>query len=191
MIKELSIDDVLKLDKIQKISKIGSVFYIPANSTEVFSITKGNGIFQEIMTDNIFDKDIFISIDDIRSLIKQVKNKDFSNLHYNDLYYEYHNLFTNIHFTINQYINTDQLYHEDNFEKSNQFQELYKMKADDGSMVLTFNDNYIILSKSLLPATKSNSISLNIFHFMNNKKLFRFFIYKTSSDILIENFVTL
>lgn len=191
MIKELSIDDVLKLDKIQKISKIGSVFYIPANSTEVFSITKGNGIFQEIMSDNIFDKDIFISIDDIRSLIKQVKNKDFSNLQYNDLYYEYHNLFTNIHFTINHYINTDQLYHEDNFEKSNQFQELYKMKADDGSMVLTFNNNYIILSKSLLPATKSNSISLNIFHFMNNKKLFRFFIYKTSSDILIENFVTL
>lgn len=188
----LTIDDVMKLDKIQKISKIGSVFYIPANSTQLYAVTKDNGAFQEIICSDTLslEKDMYISMDDIRRLIKQIKNKDFENLYYNDLYFEWYRFFRNIKLSINNAINQDVLYHEDNVDQSEQYLNMYNMKADDGTCILSFGNTNIILTKSMLPATKSNSISVNIFPYIYGKKLVRFFIYKNSSDALIENFIT-
>lgn len=191
--QKFTIDEVMKLDKIQKISKIGSIFYIPANSTQLFALTKDNGAFQEIICNDslVFPRDIYISMDDIRRLIKQLKEKDYDNLFYEDLYFNWYRDFDFIRKSINQSINNPIIYHEDNIDKSDQYLTMYNMKADDGTFLLQLGDTKILLTKSMLPATKSNSISVNVFPYIYNKKLVRFFIYKNSSDVLIENFIVI
>ena len=191
--QKFTIDEVMKLDKIQKISKIGSIFYIPANSTQLFALTKDNGAFQEIICNDslVFPRDIYISMDDIRRLIKQLKEKDYDNLFYEDLYFNWYRDFDFIRKSINQAINNPIIYHEDNIDKSDQYLTMYNMKADDGTFLLQLGDTKILLTKSMLPATKSNSISVNVFPYIYNKKLVRFFIYKNSSDVLIENFIVI
>lgn len=191
--QKFTIDEVMKLDKIQKISKIGSIFYIPANSTQLFALTKDNGAFQEIICNGslVFTRDIYISMDDIRRLIKQLKEKDYDNLFYEDLYFNWYRDFDFIRKSINQSINNPIIYHEDNIDKSDQYLTMYNMKADDGTFLLQLGDTKILLTKSMLPATKSNSISVNVFPYIYNKKLVRFFIYKNSSDVLIENFIVI
>lgn len=191
--QKFTIDEVMKLDKIQKISKIGSIFYIPANSTQLFALTKDNGAFQEIICNDslVFPRDIYISMDDIRRLIKQLKEKDYNNLFYEDLYFNWYRDFDFIRKSINQSINNPIIYHEDNIDKSDQYLTMYNMKADDGTFLLQLGNTKILLTKSMLPATKSNSISVNVFPYIYNKKLVRFFIYKNSSDVLIENFIVI
>lgn len=191
--QKFTIDEVMKLDKIQKISKIGSIFYIPANSTQLFALTKDNGAFQEIICNDslVFPRDIYISMDDIRRLIKQLKEKDYDNLFYEDLYFNWYRDFDFIRKSINQSINNPIIYHEDNIDKSDQYLTMYNMKADDGTFLLQLGDTKILLTKSMLPTTKSNSISVNVFPYIYNKKLVRFFIYKNSSDVLIENFIVI
>ena len=79
---------------------------------------------------------------------------------------------------------------KEDYNKSEEWLDLYKAKADDGARRLTFdsNDYWAFLTKSMIPANKSDRIDVHIYH-LNTMNLARVFIYKSASDILIENFM--
>lgn len=192
MNKHLTLNELERIEKISKISKIGVYFYIPKGKPNAYVFTKDNGSLQEIVSGSmgIFDRDIYISNDDIKRMIKEAK-QGISMFRYYDWYYE-----TNIRFnqalnTIQSFLMTNQLvYKKEDYNKSEEWFDLYKAKADDGARRLTFdsNDYWAFLTKSMIPANKSDRIDVHIYH-LNTMNLARVFIYKSASDILIENFM--
>ena len=192
MNKHLTLNELERIEKISKISKIGVYFYIPKGKPNAYVFTKDNGSLQEIVSGSmgIFDKDIYISNDDIKRMIKEAK-QGISMFSYYDWYYE-----TNIRFNqalniIQSFLMTNQLvYKKEDYNKSEEWLDLYKAKADDGARRLTFesNDYWAFLTKSMIPANKSDRIDVHIYH-LNTMNLARVFIYKSASDILIENFM--
>lgn len=192
MNKHLTLNELERIEKISKISKIGVYFYIPKGKPNAYVFTKDNGSLQEIVSGSmgIFDRDIYISNDDIKRMIKEAK-QGISMFRYYDWYYE-----TNIRFNqalniIQSFLMTNQLvYKKEDYNKSEEWLDLYKAKADDGARRLTFesNDYWAFLTKSMIPANKSDRIDVHIYH-LNTMNLARVFIYKSASDILIENFM--
>lgn len=192
MNKHLTLNELERIEKISKISKIGVCFYIPKGKPNAYVFTKDNGSLQEIVSGSmgIFDRDIYISNDDIKRMIKEAK-QGISMFRYYDWYYE-----TNIRFNqalniIQSFLMTNQLvYKKEDYNKSEEWLDLYKAKADDGARRLTFESNnyWAFLTKSMIPANKSDRIDVHIYH-LNTMNLARVFIYKSASDILIENFM--
>ena len=192
MNKHLTLNELERIEKISKISKIGVYFYIPKGKPNAYVFTKDNGSLQEIVSGSmgIFDRDIYISNDDIKRMIKEAK-QGISMFRYYDWYYEANNRFNQALNTIQSFLMTNQLvYKKEDYSKSEEWLDLYKAKADDGARRLTFdsNDYWAFLTKSMIPANKSDKIDVHIYH-LNTVNLARVFIYKSASDILIENFM--
>lgn len=192
MNKHLTLNELERIEKISKISKIGVYFYIPKGKPNAYVFTKDNGSLQEIVSGSmgIFDRDIYISNDDIKRMIKEAK-QGISMFRYYDWYYEANNRFNQALNTIQSFLMTNQLvYKKEDYNKSEEWLDLYKAKADDGARRLTFdsNDYWAFLTKSMIPANKSDRIDVHIYH-LNTMNLARIFIYKSASDILIENFM--
>ena len=192
MNKHLTLNELERIEKISKISKIGVYFYIPKGKPNAYVFTKDNGSLQEIVSGSmgIFDRDIYISNDDIKRMIKEAK-QGISMFRYYDWYYEANNRFNQALNTIQSFLMTNQLvYKKEDDNKSEEWLDLYKAKADDGARRLTFdsNDYWAFLTKSMIPANKSDKIDVHIYH-LNTVNLARVFIYKSASDILIENFM--
>ena len=192
MNKHLTLNELERIEKISKISKIGVYFYIPKGKPNAYVFTKDNGSLQEIVSGSmgIFDRDIYISNDDIKRMIKEAK-QGISMFSYYDWYYEINNRFNQALNTIQSFLMTNQLvYKKEDYNKSEEWLDLYKAKADDGARRLTFdsNDYWAFLTKSMIPANKSDRIDVHIYH-LNTMNLARVFIYKSASDILIENFM--
>lgn len=192
MNKHLTLNELERIEKISKISKIGVYFYIPKGKPNAYVFTKDNGSLQEIVSGSmgIFDRDIYISNDDIKRMIKEAK-QGISMFSYYDWYYEVNNRFNQALNTIQSFLMTNQLvYKKEDYNKSEEWLDLYKAKADDGARRLTFesNDYWAFLTKSMIPANKSDRIDVHIYH-LNTMNLARVFIYKSASDILIENFM--
>lgn len=192
MNKHLTLNELERIEKISKISKIGIYFYIPKGKPNAYVFTKDNGSLQEIVSGSmgIFDRDIYISNDDIKRMIKEAK-QGISMFRYYDWYYEANNRFNQALNTIQSFLMTNQLvYKKEDYNKSEEWLDLYKAKADDGARRLTFesNDYWAFLTKSMIPANKSDRIDVHIYH-LNTMNLARVFIYKSASDILIENFM--
>lgn len=192
MNKHLTLNELERIEKISKISKIGVYFYIPKGKPNAYVFTKDNGSLQEIVSGSmgIFDRDIYISNDDIKRMIKEAK-QGISMFRYYDWYYEANNRFNQALNTIQSFLMTNQLvYKKEDYNKSEEWLDLYKAKADDGARRLTFdsNDYWAFLTKSMIPANKSDKIDIHIYH-LNTVNLARVFIYKSASDILIENFM--
>lgn len=192
MNKHLTLNELERIEKISKISKIGVYFYIPKGKPNAYVFTKDNGSLQEIVSGSmgIFDRDIYISNDDIKRMIKEAK-QGISMFRYYDWYYEANNRFNQALNTIQSFLMTNQLvYKKEDYNKSEEWLDLYKAKADDGARRLTFNSNdyWAFLTKSMIPANKSDRIDVHIYH-LNTVNLARVFIYKSASDILIENFM--
>ena len=192
MNKQLTLNELELIEKISKISKIGVYFYIPKGKPNAYVFTKDNGSLQEIVSGSmgIFDRDIYISNDDIKRMIKEAK-QGISMFRYYDWYYEANNRFNQALNTIQSFLMTNQLvYKKEDYNKSEEWLDLYKAKADDGARRLTFesNDYWAFLTKSMIPANKSDRIDVHIYH-LNTMNLARVFIYKSASDILIENFM--
>ena len=192
MNKHLTLNELERIEKISKISKIGVYFYIPKGKPNAYVFTKDNGSLQEIVSGSmgIFDRDIYISNDDIKRMIKEAK-QGISMFSYYDWYYEANNRFNQALNTIQSFLMTNQLvYKKEDYNKSEEWLDLYKAKADDGARRLTFdsNDDWAFLTKSMIPANKSDKIDVHIYH-LNTVNLARVFIYKSASDILIENFM--
>ena len=192
MNKHLTLNELERIEKISKISKIGVYFYIPKGKPNAYVFTKDNGSLQEIVSGSmgIFDRDIYISNDDIKRMIKEAK-QGISMFRYYDWYYEANNRFNQALNTIQSFLMTNQLvYKKEDYNKSEEWLDLYKAKADDGARRLTFdsNDYWAFLTKSMIPANKSDKIDVHIYH-LNTMNLARVFIYKSASDILIENFM--
>ena len=192
MNKHLTLNELERIEKISKISKIGVYFYIRKGKPNAYVFTKDNGSLQEIVSGSmgIFDRDIYISNDDIKRMIKEAK-QGISMFRYYDWYYEANNRFNQALNTIQSFLMTNQLiYKKEDYNKSEEWLDLYKAKADDGARRLTFdsNDYWAFLTKSMIPANKSDKIDVHIYH-LNTVNLARVFIYKSASDILIENFM--
>ena len=192
MNKHLTLNELERIEKISKISKIGVYFYIPKGKPNAYVFTKDNGSLQEIVSGSmgIFDRDIYISNDDIKRMIKEAK-QGISMFSYYDWYYEINKRFNQALYTIQSFLMTNQLvYKKEDYNKSEEWLDLYKAKADDGARRLTFesNDYWAFLTKSMIPANKSDRIDVHIYH-LNTVNLARVFIYKSASDILIENFM--
>lgn len=192
MNKHLTLNELERIEKISKISKIGVYFYIPKGKPNAYVFTKDNGSLQEIVSGSmgIFDRDIYISNDDIKRMIKEAK-QGISMFRYYDWYYEANERFNQALNTIQSFLMTNQLvYKKEDYNKSEEWLDLYKAKADDGARRLTFesNDYWAFLTKSMIPANKSDRIDVHIYH-LNTVNLARVFIYKSASDILIENFM--
>lgn len=192
MNKHLTLNELERIEKISKISKIGVYFYIPKGKPNAYVFTKDNGSLQEIVSGSmgIFDRDIYISNDDIKRMIKEAK-QGISMFSYYDWYYEINKRFNQALNTIQSFLMTNQLvYKKEDYNKSEEWLDLYKAKADDGARRLTFdsNDYWAFLTKSMIPANKSDRIDVHIYH-LNTMNLARVFIYKSASDILIENFM--
>ena len=192
MNKHLTLNELERIEKISKISKIGVYFYIPKGKPNAYVFTKDNGSLQEIVSGSmgIFDRDIYISNDDIKRMIKEAK-QGISMFRYYDWYYEANNRFNQALNTIQRFLMTNQLvYKKEDYNKSEEWLDLYKAKDDDGARRLTFdsNDYWAFLTKSMIPANKSDKIDVHIYH-LNTVNLARVFIYKSASDILIENFM--
>lgn len=192
MNKHLTLNELERIEKISKISKIGVCFYIPKGKPNAYVFTKDNGSLQEIVSGSmgIFDRDIYISNDDIKRMIKEAK-QGISMFRYYDWYYEANNRFNQALNIIQGFLMTNQLvYKKEDYNKSEEWLDLYKAKADDGARRLTFesNDYWAFLTKSMIPANKSDRIDVHIYH-LNTMNLARVFIYKSASDILIENFM--
>lgn len=192
MNKHLTLNELERIEKISKISKIGVYFYIPKGKPNAYVFTKDNGSLQEIVSGSmgIFDRDIYISNDDIKRMIKEAK-QGISMFRYYDWYYETNNRFNQALNIIQSFLITNQLvYKKEDYNKSEEWLDLYKAKADDGARRLTFesNDYWAFLTKSMIPANKSDRIDVHIYH-LNTMNLARVFIYKSASDILIENFM--
>ena len=192
MNKHLTLNELERIEKISKISKIGVYFYIPKGKPNAYVFTKDNGSLQEIVSGSmgIFDRDIYISNDDIKRMIKEAK-QGISMFSYYDWYYEANMRFNQALNTIQSFLMTNQLvYKKEDYNKSEEWLDLYKAKADDGARRLTFdsNDYWAFLTKSMIPANKSDRIDVHIYH-LNTMNLARVFIYKSASDILIENFM--
>ena len=192
MNKHLTLNELERIEKISKISKIGVYFYIPKGKPNAYVFTKDNGSLQEIVSGSmgIFDRDIYISNDDIKRMIKEAK-QGISMFSYYDWYYEINKRFNQALYTIQSFLMTNQLvYKKEDYNKSEEWLDLYKAKADDGARRLTFesNDYWAFLTKSMIPANKSDRIDVHIYH-LNTMNLARVFIYKSASDILIENFM--
>lgn len=192
MNKHLTLNELERIEKISKISKIGVYFYIPKGKPNAYVFTKDNGSLQEIVSGSmgIFDRDIYISNDDIKRMIKEAK-QGISMFRYYDWYYETNNRFNQALNIIQSFLMTNQLvYKKEDYNKSEEWLDLYKAKADDGARRLTFesNDYWAFLTKSMIPANKSDRIDVHIYH-LNTMNLARVFIYKSASDILIENFM--
>ena len=192
MNKHLTLNELERIEKISKISKIGVYFYIPKGKPNAYVFTKDNGSLQEIVSGSmgIFDRDIYISNDDIKRMIKEAK-QGISMFSYYDWYYEINMRFNQALNTIQSFLMTNQLvYKKEDYNKSEEWLDLYKAKADDGARRLTFdsNDYWAFLTKSMIPANKSDRIDVHIYH-LNTMNLARVFIYKSASDILIENFI--
>ena len=192
MNKHLTLNELERIEKISKISKIGVYFYIPKGKPNAYVFTKDNGSLQEIVSGSmgIFDRDIYISNDDIKRMIKEAK-QGISMFSYYDWYYEANKHFNQALYTIQSFLMTNQLvYKKEDYNKSEEWLDLYKAKADDGARRLTFdsNDYWAFLTKSMIPANKSDKIDVHIYH-LNTVNLARVFIYKSASDILIENFM--
>ena len=192
MNKHLTLNELERIEKISKISKIGVYFYIPKGKPNAYVFTKDNGSLQEIVSGSmgIFDRDIYISNDDIKRMIKEAK-QGISMFSYYDWYYEVNKHFNQALNTIQSFLMTNQLvYKKEDYNKSEEWLDLYKAKADDGARRLTFdsNDYWAFLTKSMIPANKSDRIDIHIYH-LNTMNLARVFIYKSASDILIENFM--
>lgn len=192
MNKHLTLNELERIEKISKISKIGVYFYIPKGKPNAYVFTKDNGSLQEIVSGSmgIFDRDIYISNDDIKRMIKEAK-QGISMFRYYDWYYEANERFNQALNTIQSFLMTNQLvYKKEDYNKSKEWLDLYKAKADDGARRLTFesNDYWAFLTKSMIPANKSDRIDVHIYH-LNTMNLARVFIYKSASDILIENFM--
>ena len=192
MNKHLTLNELERIEKISKISKIGVYFYIPKGKPNAYVFTKDHGSLQEIVSGSmgIFDRDIYISNDDIKRMIKEAK-QGISMFRYYDWYYEANNRFNQALNTIQSFLMTNQLvYKKEDYNKSEEWLDLYKAKADDGARRLTFdsNDYWAFLTKSMIPANKSDKIDVHIYH-LNTVNLARVFIYKSASDILIENFM--
>ena len=191
MNKHLTLNELERIEKISKISKIGVYFYIPKGKPNAYVFTKDNGSLQEIVSGSmgIFDRDIYISNDDIKRMIKEAK-QGISMFRYYDWYYEANNRFNQALNIIQSFLMTNQLvYKKEDYNKSEEWLDLYKAKADDGARRLTFESNnyWAFLTKSMIPANKSDRIDVHIYH-LNTMNLARVFIYKSASDILIENF---
>ena len=192
MNKHLTLNELERIEKISKISKIGVYFYIPKGKPNAYVFTKDNGSLQEIVSGSmgIFDRDIYISNDDIKRMVKEAK-QGISMFRYYDWYYEANNRFNQALNTIQSFLMTNQLvYKKEDYNTSEEWLDLYKAKADDGARRLTFdsNDYWAFLTKSMIPANKSDKIDVHIYH-LNTVNLARVFIYKSASDILIENFM--
>ena len=192
MNKHLTLNELERIEKISKISKIGVYFYIPKGKPNAYVFTRDNGSLQEIVSGSmgIFDRDIYISNDDIKRMIKEAK-QGISMFRYYDWYYEANERFNQALNTIQSFLMTNQLvYKKEDYNKSKEWLDLYKAKADDGARRLTFesNDYWAFLTKSMIPANKSDRIDVHIYH-LNTMNLARVFIYKSASDILIENFM--
>lgn len=192
MNKHLTLNELERIEKISKISKIGVYFYIPKGKPNAYVFTKDNGSLQEIVSGSmgIFDRDVYISNDDIKRMIKEAK-QGISMFSYYDWYYEANKRFNQALNTIQSFLMTNQLvYKKEDYNKSEEWLDLYKAKADDGARRLTFesNDYWAFLTKSMIPANKSDRIDVHIYH-LNTMNLARVFIYKSASDILIENFM--
>ena len=192
MNKHLTLNELERIEKISKISKLGVYFYIPKGKPNAYVFTKDNGSLQEIVSGSmgIFDRDIYISNDDIKRMIKEAK-QGISMFSYYDWYYEINKRFNQALYTIQSFLMTNQLvYKKEDYNKSEEWLDLYKAKADDGAKRLTFdsNDYWAFLTKSMIPANKSDRIDVHIYH-LNTMNLARVFIYKSASDILIENFM--
>lgn len=192
MNKHLTLNELERIEKISKISKIGVYFYIPKGKPNAYVFTKDNGSLQEIVSGSmgIFDRDIYISNDDIKRMIKEAK-QGISMFRYYDWYYETNNRFNQALSIIQSFLMTNQLvYKKEDYNKSEEWLDLYKAKADDGARRLTFesNDYWAFLTKSMIPANKPDRIDVHIYH-LNTMNLARVFIYKSASDILIENFM--
>lgn len=192
MNKHLTLNELERIEKISKISKIGVYFYIPKGKPNAYVFTKDNGSLQEIVSGSmgIFDRDIYISNDDIKRMIKEAK-QGISMFSYYDWYYEINKHFNQALNIIQSFLMTNQLvYKKEDYNKSEEWLDLYKAKADDGARRLTFdsNDYWAFLTKSMIPANKSDRIDVHIYH-LNTMNLARVFIYKSASDILIENFM--
>ena len=192
MNKHLTLNELERIEKISKISKIGVYFYIPKGKPNAYVFTKDNGSLQEIVSGSmgIFDRDIYISNDDIKRMIKEAK-QGISMFSYYDWYYEINKRFNQALYTIQSFLMTNQLvYKKEDYNKSEEWLDLYKAKADEGARRLTFdsNDYWAFLTKSMIPANKSDRIDVHIYH-LNTMNLARVFIYKSASDILIENFM--
>lgn len=192
MNKHLTLNELERIEKISKISKIGVYFYIPKGKPNAYVFTKDNGSLQEIVSGSmgIFDRDIYISNDDIKRMIKEAK-QGISMFSYYDWYYEANQHFNQALNIIQSFLITNQLvYKKEDYNKSEEWLDLYKAKADDGARRLTFesNDYWAFLTKSMIPANKSDRIDVHIYH-LNTMNLARVFIYKSASDILIENFM--
>lgn len=192
MNKHLTLNELERIEKISKISKIGVYFYIPKGKPNAYIFTKDNGSLQEIVSGSmgIFDRDIYISNDDIKRMIKEAK-QGISMFSYYDWYYEANQHFNQALNIIQSFLITNQLvYKKEDYNKSEEWLDLYKAKADDGARRLTFesNDYWAFLTKSMIPANKSDRIDVHIYH-LNTMNLARVFIYKSASDILIENFM--
>lgn len=192
MNKHLTLNELERIEKISKISKIGVYFYIPKGKPNAYVFTKDNGSLQEIVSGSmgIFDRDIYISNDDIKRMIKEAK-QGISMFRYYDWYYEVNERFNQALNIIQSFLMTNQLvYKKEDYNKSEEWLDLYKAKADDGARRLTFesSDYWAFLTKSMIPANKSDRIDVHIYH-LNTMNLARVFIYKSASDILIENFM--
>lgn len=192
MNKHLTLNELERIEKISKISKIGVYFYIPKGKPNAYVFTKDNSSLQEIVSGSmgIFDRDIYISNDDIKRMVKEAK-QGISMFSYYDWYYEINKHFNQALQTIQNFLMVNQLvYKKEDYNKSEEWLDLYKTKADEGARRLTFdsNDYWAFLTKSMIPANKSDRIDVHIYH-LNTMNLARVFIYKSASDILIENFM--
>ena len=192
MNKQITLNELERIEKISKISKIGVYFYIPKGKPTAYAFTKDNGSLQEIISGSIgaFDRDIYISNDDIKRMIKEAKqgNPMFS---YYNWYYEINKHFSPASQTIQNFLMVNQLvYKKEDYNKSEEWLDLYKTKADEGARRLTFesNDYGAFLTKSMMPANKTDRIDVHIYH-LDTMNLARIFIYKSASNILIENFM--
>ena len=143
MNKHLTLNELERIEKISKISKIGVYFYIPKGKPNAYVFTKDNGSLQEIVSGSmgIFDRDIYISNDDIKRMIKEAK-QGISMFSYYDWYYEINKRFNQALNTIQSFLMTNQLvYKKEDYNKSEELLDLYKAKADDGARRLTFESN--------------------------------------------------
>ena len=143
MNKHLTLNELERIEKISKISKIGVYFYIPKGKPNAYVFTKDNGSLQEIVSGSmgIFDRDIYISNDDIKRMIKEAK-QGISMFRYYDWYYEANERFNQALNIIQSFLMTNQLvYKKEDYNKSEEWLDLYKAKADDGARRLTFESN--------------------------------------------------
>lgn len=188
-------NELLNLDNIVKISKNGVIFYIPKMVNKVYAFTKDNGCFQEIIYNSmdIFNRDIYITKDELKDLVNDAKNNlDVNTFYYTDLYFDYKDLFNNaLNSIYNLSLNKNLKFIKENYHKTDEWKSLFETKAADGARLLHFdqipNSIGIFLSKTMIPANKSDKISVNVFYY-NNTYLAKFYIYK-KTNILIENFL--